>query len=281
MAKPPLHMHHLLVPINAFAVTDTATIARVTCACTHNCRSLSSSTFIGEMLNPARRQVFARFLAFNHRGLVGHACTISHTHAAAICFRRPLRSSFFSLPSLSKLPFGQVPQLVSFSDIRVVPYPSAVVVETVCDVNRYKVASFVMMTTSRSASPISRNFFPGLKTLVLYPCSRVRLPQQLRRAAAAAAAGLQLTSARDCVSYVWDSAPSQRGVCARSAAALPHSPDASPRYVSRVTVSHAPGGCTLVKATAGDRLLHPRRAQLICSLNPNTYGQLCVLASCE
>ncbi len=46
---------------------------------------------------------------------------------------------FFNFPSLPQLPFASVPRVVSFNDMRVVPYPNSVVLQTVCDVNRYKV----------------------------------------------------------------------------------------------------------------------------------------------
>jgi hypothetical protein len=86
------------------------------------------------MLHPAHRNVFAR-LAFNSRAVTGYMRVNPHLRASAICFR----SAFFTLPSLPKLPFGPVPQIVSYSDVRVVPYHSTIVVEAVCDVHRYKV----------------------------------------------------------------------------------------------------------------------------------------------
>lgn len=55
-------------------------------------------------------------------------------------------------------------------------------------------------------------------------------------------------------SYAWALAHSLRG--RRQGPALPSLlSDAPRRYVSRVTVSHSPSGATLVKATAGDRLI--------------------------
>jgi hypothetical protein len=168
------------------------------------------------MLNLAQRGVLAPVLAFKHRTVIGHVCGYLHMHATTICFRHPLRSSFFSLPSLNKLPFGQIPQLVTFSDIRVVPYPCTVVVETVCDVNRYKVAPQAILIDSRSFSPSSRNFFLGSKTRVFYRRSppgspRPQLAVALLRSQAAAAVASRSTAARDCVNCAWVSAPSQKG----------------------------------------------------------------------
>lgn len=92
--------------------------------------------FIG-MLQFAQRRVMSR--------LIGNAyvsslpCAVYFSHPYAVSFSCPTRRRFFNLPSFPALAFAPPPKLVSFSDTRVVPFPHAVVVEVVSDVNRYKV----------------------------------------------------------------------------------------------------------------------------------------------
>jgi hypothetical protein len=49
--------------------------------------------------------------------------------------------AIFNFPSFPALPFAAAPRVVSFNDMRVVPYPHSIVLQVVCDVARYKVGS--------------------------------------------------------------------------------------------------------------------------------------------
>jgi hypothetical protein len=68
----------------------------------------------------------------------------------------------------------------------------------------------------------------------------------------------QVVTARNFASCVWALAPSPKGSLVQPAARR-SSPslffDLVSRYVSRVSISHTPGGSTLVKAIASDRCL--------------------------
>jgi hypothetical protein len=89
------------------------------------------------MLQFAQRRVISRIR--NAPVLSSLPCAIFFPHPSVGSFSCPTLRRFFNLPSFPALAFAPPPKLVSFSDTRVVPFPHAVVVEVISDVNRYKV----------------------------------------------------------------------------------------------------------------------------------------------
>ena len=127
----------------------------------------------------------------------------------------PPRSAFFSLPDFPSAP---VPRAVTFRDVRVVPYPSAIVIQTVCDVGRYKVILQHFTCNGTVFSHSLRNFCPGSKTRAF--CRRwlqeLAAPQKaLLRVQAAKAILLlhRLIPAHNYVNCVWALVPSPKGWC--------------------------------------------------------------------
>jgi hypothetical protein len=148
------------------------------------------------MLQFAQRRVISRLIG-NAHALSSLPFAVYSSKPSVVSFSCPTRRRFFNLPSFPALAFAPPPKLVSFSDTRVVPFPHAVVVQVVSDVNRYKV-----LPHSVSCRPLdlrlAQEFLPWVEEsrVISTPPLRHSVPADAGAIAPAAHNGTQLCELR-------------------------------------------------------------------------------------